>query len=102
MLDGEEGQPLCPVCESGTLQPFRTVMEKRYLRCGQCLATVMAPECRLTAEEERAIYALHNNEPGMPAIAGFCRSCQSLCWRGWLMGQRGWISAAARGLRLRT
>ena len=64
MVEGDGGRLLCPVCDSGTLQTFRTVMEKRYLRCGQCLATVMAPECRLTADEERAVYALHNNDTG--------------------------------------
>ncbi len=62
MVAGDHEQPRCPVCETGILQPFREVSGKGYLRCGQCLATVMAPECRLTADEERAVYALHNNE----------------------------------------
>ncbi|KPQ27098.1 MAG: Methyltransferase domain [Marinobacter excellens HL-55] len=63
MVAGDHEQPRCPVCETGILQPFRTVAGIRYLRCGQCQATVMAPECRLTPDEERAVYALHNNEP---------------------------------------
>ncbi|MEC7816606.1 MAG: class I SAM-dependent methyltransferase [Pseudomonadota bacterium] len=56
-------RPACPVCETPSLTPFREVDHKRYLRCGVCEATVMAPECRLTGEEERAIYELHDNHP---------------------------------------
>ncbi|WP_227663398.1 class I SAM-dependent methyltransferase [Marinobacter halophilus] len=54
----------CPVCESGRLMPFRVVDGKIYLRCQQCSATVMEPSCRLSADEELAIYALHDNQPG--------------------------------------
>lgn len=53
----------CPVCEARSLTPFREVDEKRYLRCGVCEATVMAPECRLAGEDERAVYELHENNP---------------------------------------
>ena len=54
---------VCPVCEQSVLEPFREVEQKRYLRCGNCHATIMAPETRLTADEERAVYQLHNNDP---------------------------------------
>jgi len=54
---------VCPVCEQSVLEPFREVEQKRYLRCGNCYATIMAPETRLTADEERAVYQLHNNDP---------------------------------------
>ncbi|MFO8142554.1 MAG: class I SAM-dependent methyltransferase [Marinobacter sp.] len=54
----------CPVCQSGRLLPFRVVDDKAYLRCVQCSATVMEPGCRLSVDAERAVYALHDNQPG--------------------------------------
>lgn len=54
----------CPVCESGHLMPFRVVAGKAYLRCPECSATVMEAGCRLSTDEERAIYELHDNLPG--------------------------------------
>ncbi|MFV8571602.1 class I SAM-dependent methyltransferase [Marinobacter sp. SBS5] len=54
---------MCPVCELAELETFREIERKRYLRCGNCKATVMAPECRLTPDEERAVYHLHDNDP---------------------------------------
>ncbi len=66
----EREEKRCPVCEAGLLSHFRDVGEQRYLRCGQCAATVMAPECRLDAAGERAVYELHDNDP---EDAGYCR-----------------------------
>ncbi|WP_323751201.1 class I SAM-dependent methyltransferase [Marinobacter sp.] len=57
------GSMKCPVCELAELGSFREIEQKRYLRCGNCKATVMAPECRLPPEEERAVYHLHDNDP---------------------------------------
>ncbi|MGC8122081.1 class I SAM-dependent methyltransferase [Marinobacter sp. VGCF2001] len=62
---------VCPVCETGPLTPFRGVGTQRYLRCGLCEATVMAPECRLSESGERAVYELHNNEAGDPGYRRF-------------------------------
>lgn len=53
----------CPVCQQTELVPFREIAQKRYLRCRTCSATVMAPECRLSPDEERAVYQLHDNDP---------------------------------------
>lgn len=53
----------CPVCQQAELGPFREIAQKRYLRCRTCKATVMAPECRLPPDEERAVYQLHDNDP---------------------------------------
>ncbi|MBE0486987.1 MAG: class I SAM-dependent methyltransferase [Marinobacter sp.] len=61
---------LCPVCEASYLVPFRVVGEIAYLRCQECSATVMEPGCRLSADEERAVYALHDNQLD---DAGYCR-----------------------------
>lgn len=61
----------CPVCEVGALEPFQQVKAQRYLRCGYCQATLMAEACRLSAEEERAIYALHENEEDDPGYRRF-------------------------------
>ncbi len=53
----------CPVCETASLSPFLAVEGKTYHRCASCEATVMAPECYLSQEEERAVYQLHDNQP---------------------------------------
>lgn len=53
----------CPVCLEGKPQSFRQIGKQIYLRCSSCEATVMAPESRLTAEEEKQIYELHDNDP---------------------------------------
>lgn len=58
------GQTGCPVCEASGLVAFRTVGNQCYLRCPECLATVMAAQSRLSSREEKAIYELHNNDPG--------------------------------------
>lgn len=61
----------CTVCEQGTLVGFRAVSGKRYLRCPLCEATLMAQESWLSAEEERAVYDLHNNDPGDSGYRAF-------------------------------
>ena len=53
----------CPVCETTSLSLFQVLDDKTYLRCALCHATVMAPECYLSQEEERAVYQLHDNQP---------------------------------------
>lgn len=61
----------CPVCEQGQLQPFQAVKEQHYWRCQHCEATVLAEHCRLSADEEQAIYALHQNEADDPGYRQF-------------------------------
>jgi len=58
----------CSVCHQAQPVPFRQIGQQAYLRCPNCLATIMAPESRLTPEEERKIYELHDNDP---ADAGY-------------------------------
>lgn len=67
---GQEKAP-CPVCEAVELLLFREVGRQRYLRCGKCGATVMAPECRLSKSQERAVYELHNNHVDDPGYRRF-------------------------------
>jgi SAM-dependent methyltransferase len=56
----------CNVCGQGALAGFRVVGEQQYLRCTHCEATVMAQASWLAPDEERAVYDLHNNDPGDP------------------------------------
>jgi hypothetical protein len=62
---------LCPVCEQGEPERFQAVRATLYYRCPVCLATLMAPECRLDAAEEKAVYTLHNNDPDDPGYRRF-------------------------------
>jgi 2-polyprenyl-3-methyl-5-hydroxy-6-metoxy-1,4-benzoquinol methylase len=62
---------LCPVCEQNRLSDFVTISHQRYLRCVACEAKIMAPECRLSMDEERAIYELHKNDAGDPGYRRF-------------------------------
>jgi SAM-dependent methyltransferase len=66
------------------------VGDQVYLRCPNCEATVMAPESRLTAEDEKGIYELHDNDP---ADAGYRRFLSKLAEP--LMAQ---LPEGARGL----
>lgn len=61
----------CPVCERAELQHFQSIKQQHYLRCRECQCTVMAPECRLSAEQEKAIYQYHDNNPGDPGYRRF-------------------------------
>ena len=62
---------LCPVCETSALAEFRVVNDQRYLRCAVCQATVMDEKCRLSPEQERQIYELHDNDPSDPGYRKF-------------------------------
>ena len=62
---------ICTVCEQVKPEPFQTVKETRYLRCPECLATLMAPECRLNPADEKSVYSLHDNKPGDPGYRRF-------------------------------
>lgn len=80
---------LCPVCEQGEPIQFQTVKETLYYRCPECQATLMAPECRLAAADEKAVYTLHDNDPEAPGYRRFlCRLGEPLQKR-LLPGSRG-------------
>ena len=65
----------CPVCSEGHPEFFRQIGKQVYLRCPTCLATIMAPQSRLTAGEEKQIYELHENDP---EDAGYLRFLSKL------------------------
>ena len=64
----------CSVCERGVLICFRTVEGREYLRCSHCEATLMAQASWLAPDEERAVYDLHDNDPGDPGYREACRA----------------------------
>ena len=61
----------CPVCRERNPQPFLRVSDKDYWRCGVCLTTYLDAKHYLTAEEEGARYALHENNPSDPGYRKF-------------------------------
>ncbi|MEH6356056.1 MAG: class I SAM-dependent methyltransferase [Marinobacter sp.] len=61
----------CPVCEQAQLHEFQAIKQQHYLRCPECQCTVMVPECRLTAEQEKTIYQYHDNNPDDPGYRRF-------------------------------
>ncbi|WP_417516992.1 class I SAM-dependent methyltransferase [Marinobacter sp.] len=61
----------CNVCGQGLLARFRVVQKREYLRCPHCEATIMAQASWLAPGEERAVYDLHDNDPGDPGYRAF-------------------------------
>ena len=61
----------CPVCRERGPQPFLRVSEKDYWRCGVCMTTYLDANHYLTAKEEGARYALHENNPHDPGYRRF-------------------------------
>lgn len=62
---------ICNVCRQGELARFQTLGGKEYLRCPHCSATIMARKSWLGPEEERAVYELHDNDPGDAGYRSF-------------------------------
>lgn len=71
MTSVEGGLVRCPVCLEGEPGVFRQIGNQVYLRCPVCQATIMAPESRLSAEEEKQVYELHDNDPEDPGYRRF-------------------------------
>jgi SAM-dependent methyltransferase len=61
----------CPVCEQQEPEKFQIVQDTVYYRCPLCLATLMAPQNWLNATDEKAVYALHDNDPDEPGYRRF-------------------------------
>ena len=54
---------LCPLCRHKRIETYFADRTRRYLRCHHC-CLVFVPECEwLGAEEEKAVYDLHRNDP---------------------------------------
>lgn len=61
----------CIVCHASALEPFMAVGGLPYWRCGHCLATIMDPRHWPDPRRERAVYDLHDNDPGDPGYRRF-------------------------------
>ncbi|MGM0569506.1 class I SAM-dependent methyltransferase [Marinobacter sp.] len=61
----------CSVCDSEGLRDFVVVGHRHYRRCPNCGATLMDPAGWLTEPEERAVYALHDNQLDDPGYRRF-------------------------------
>jgi len=51
----------CPLCGSSRVRPFATAAAKQYFECGVCRLVHLAPWQRLSREEERRYYEMHDN-----------------------------------------
>ncbi len=63
--------PHCPLCRCGDVDPFYEDENRMYLNCLNC-KLVFVPKCYwLSAEEEKATYDLHENDPQDPGYRQF-------------------------------
>jgi 2-polyprenyl-3-methyl-5-hydroxy-6-metoxy-1,4-benzoquinol methylase len=61
----------CPLCDSGQCIDFCEDKHRRYVQCQRCHLVFVDPRQWLNAEQERAIYDLHQNSPLDPAYRQF-------------------------------
>jgi SAM-dependent methyltransferase len=54
---------LCPLCAYPSCQPYWKDKQRSYVHCAQCQLVFVPPSEYLSAEQERAEYALHQNHP---------------------------------------
>lgn len=54
--------PLCPLC-SGNSAVHHQHKNREFLRCLNCKSVFLHPRSYMTAEEEKAHYLCHNNDP---------------------------------------
>ncbi len=62
---------VCPVCRSPSPRTFLSVDDRDYWRCEVCEARFLDPRQRPQADDERAHYGLHENEPDDPGYRAF-------------------------------
>lgn len=53
----------CLLCHSQSTALFFEDRRRQYVRCGECALIFADPESRLSSEEEKAHYDLHENNP---------------------------------------
>ena len=64
--------PPCPLChETEQISVLDSAMPRRYLACGQCYLAYMHPNDYLSADEEKAYYATHENSIDDEGYVGF-------------------------------
>ncbi|MFW5832538.1 MAG: class I SAM-dependent methyltransferase [Pseudomonadota bacterium] len=62
---------MCPVCRAPGALPFLTVDGRDYGRCGVCEARFLDPRHHPSRAAERAVYAMHRNDPADPGYRRF-------------------------------
>jgi SAM-dependent methyltransferase len=63
--------PRCPLCSSEDLGSFFEDKKRIYLHCFYCRLVFVTGHYRLSSEDERAIYDLHENNPQDPGYRKF-------------------------------
>ena len=64
--------PPCPLCyETEQISVLDSAMPRRYLACGRCYLAYMHPDDYLSADEEKAYYATHENSIDDEGYVGF-------------------------------
>ncbi len=53
----------CPLCASAKMEPYHRDRNREYIECGNCGLVFVPPKYRLSPEEEKQRYDLHENEP---------------------------------------
>ncbi len=72
----------CPLCSCGEVESFFEDKERKYLRCNACQLVFVPRLYWLCAEDEKATYDLHENDPGDPGYREFLsRLCTPLLRR---------------------
>ncbi len=76
-----DGLP-CPLCAATGSDFFCRDRRRDYVRCQSCLLVFVPPQFYLTAADEQAEYALHNNDPADAGYRKFLsRLADPLCQR---------------------
>ena len=70
-MNPQDEEPLCPLCGRKDAGPFFEDADRAYLRCGSCELVFVPRRYWLSAEEERAVYDLHENELEDPGYRRF-------------------------------
>lgn len=58
-----DDEPHCPLCHGDDISPFFEDKRRAYLRCDHCKLVFVPRRYWLRAQDERAIYDLHENTP---------------------------------------
>lgn len=61
----------CPLCDCGQLVAFCEDKRRGYFQCRRCQLVFVDPGQRISTEQERAVYDLHQNSPCDPAYRQF-------------------------------
>ena len=62
---------ICPICSGTNVFSFQLIGSIEYFRCKTCLGLFTDPESRLSPQEEKERYSLHNNDVEDPEFRKF-------------------------------